>query len=1159
MSTPARNANLPLYFALRLGMLVLLGVPSLSAQNSSIFNGPRDYLVGSYPESVVAGDFNGDGRPDIATANQASNNVSILLQNSDGTFHAAVNYPVGNGPMSLQTADVNQDGKLDLLLINVPDNTIGVLLGNGDGTFQTQKLTTISGGTLSCQSVGDCLAVGDFNGDGKLDVAIGVPLAQVATYAVAIFLGKGDGTFQAPVDYSINGQPYALASADFNNDGKLDLAVAVPGNGVSLLLGNGNGTFQAALNTPVPGGLTGLVVADFNGDGNLDIVTSSNQGGLVRLLGSGNGNFQIQLLGGSDTPLAAGDLDGDGKPDLACTGGIGIEILMNNGDGTFTSGQTLSQAGVDFTPAAVLSDLNNDQKLDLVVAQSNTNFSLTSLSDIVTVVNGNGDGTFATLPAYAGIRGFTPRGYATFGSLAAADFNGDGKIDLDVGLEFWLQATLQQGPGEGLYLNNGAGFSAPTATQLTIGSNDAAYAIAGDFNGDGRMDLAIASSSGSGDGVAVLLGNGDGTFQPEHDYGAGMNGPIAVGDFNNDGKLDLIGANAVLLGSGDGTFGFPLTFSVVSQGTLTGLAVADFNHDGKLDVAALAVANNSPVFAILAGNGDGTFTVGPTLNAGSNPTAVATGDLNGDGKPDLVVGDSGANGQAPNVVVLLGVGDGTFQNPVTTVAGNRISAVAVSDLDFDGKADVVISNKGWGDVALLLGNGDGTLQVPMQFYLNNFSTGAVSVADFNGDGKPDIAVAGFSSISVLLSGSGPRGPAALLSPPTLGFGNENVGYSSAAQTALLSNSGSSNLDISGITISGPQSGDYQQTNFCGASLAPAANCLINIVFSPLSAGVRTAVLEVTDNAAHSPQTINLSGTAGLFTVSVAPASLTFASQYTGSTSASQAVILTNTGNELLVINSIGVAGANASDFLQTNNCGSPIGGFPLALAVGDNCQVNVSFAPTEGGTRAAALTFINNASNSPQTVALSGTAQDFSVTVVSPSQTVSAGHAATYNLTVNPGGGFNQMVGMSCTGAPAQSTCSVSPSSFTLNGSASQPVTVTVTTTGSSAGLTRPPSGPALASAYVLSLSWFGILGLVSSLGLAGRRRPWRRGWLRALASVCLFGIGMTICACGGGSSGGGGSNRGTQAGSYNLTVTGNFTSGSTTLAHATHLTLVVQ
>jgi hypothetical protein len=305
--------------------------------------------------------------------------------------------------------------------------------------------------------------------------------------------------------------------------------------------------------------------------------------------------------------------------------------------------------------------------------------------------------------------------------------------------------------------------------------------------------------------------------------------------------------------------------------------------------------------------------------------------------------------------------------------------------------------------------------------------------------------------------------------------------------------------------------------------------------------------------------IQLSGMAGLFTVSVAPAGLTFASQFTGSTSASQTVTLTNTGNELLVIDSIEVTGTNANDFLQTNSCGSPIGGFPLALAAADSCQVNVSFAPTAGGTRTAALTFINNASNSPQTVILSGTAQDFSVTVASPSQTVSPGQTATYDLTISPGGGFNQMVQMSCIGAPALSACSVSPSSFTLNGSASQPVTVMVTTTGASAGLTQPLSGPTLSDAYRLRLGWLGIMALVSSLSLATRRCAWRRGSLRGLMSVCLLGIGITISACGGGSRGNGAGSGRTQAGTYTLTVTGDFTSGSTTLTRTTHLTLVVQ
>lgn len=134
-----RNIN---QWSLYCGLLFLLS-PSSSLTAQAIFNGPRDYLVGSYPDSLVVGDFNGDGRPDLATANQFSNNVSVLLQNSDGTFAATADYAVGKGPVSLATGDVNGDGKLDLIVLNSQDNTISVLIGNGNGTFQAQKVTGV--------------------------------------------------------------------------------------------------------------------------------------------------------------------------------------------------------------------------------------------------------------------------------------------------------------------------------------------------------------------------------------------------------------------------------------------------------------------------------------------------------------------------------------------------------------------------------------------------------------------------------------------------------------------------------------------------------------------------------------------------------------------------------------------------------------------------------------------------------------------------------------------------------------------------------------------------------------------------------------------------------------------------------------------------------
>src|SRR5262249_36986462 len=238
-----QSVKSPLLVSLPVLLVLFLATPSGFAQG--LFDGPRDYVVGPDPESVVVGDFNGDGRSDIATANRSSNEISVLLQNSDGDFAAAVEYPVGNLPTSLRVGDVNGDGKFDLLVINQNDNTVGVLLGNGDGTFQHQILTSILPANLY-------LAIGDFNADGKLDIAIPAPLPQVGTYAVAVMLSNGDGTFQAAVSYPVSGIPRALLAADINNDEKLDLVSN--GDGVSVLFGNCDGTFQNAINTGVAAG-----------------------------------------------------------------------------------------------------------------------------------------------------------------------------------------------------------------------------------------------------------------------------------------------------------------------------------------------------------------------------------------------------------------------------------------------------------------------------------------------------------------------------------------------------------------------------------------------------------------------------------------------------------------------------------------------------------------------------------------------------------------------------------------------------------------------------------------------------------------------------------------------------------------------------------------
>jgi hypothetical protein len=244
--------------------------------------------------------------------------------------------------------------------------------------------------------------------------------------------------------------------------------------------------------------------------------------------------------------------------------------------------------------------------------------------------------------------------------------------------------------------------------------------------------------------------------------------------------------------------------------------------------------------------------------------------------------------------------------------------------------------------------------------------------------------------------------------------------------------------------------------------------------------------------------------------------------------------------------------ASLTDFGVLNACGS-------SVAAGTSCSIGVFFDPTASGSRAGTLTVTDNAGSSPQTVMLTGMGQDFSLASgSSATATISPGQTATYSLIVAPGGGFNQTVSLGCSGAPAQSTCSVSPSSIKLSGTSSSAVMVTVTTAGSAMG-TVEPLGALPSGKFGLWAALAGTLGLATLGSLGGLRREVRRRLVPyGLAFLCLFCLGIATSACGGGSSSNSGGG-GTQAVSYTLTVTGTFTSGSTTLSQTTKLTLVVQ
>jgi hypothetical protein len=281
--------------------------------------------------SLAAGDFDGDGLPDVATVDTTEHAVGIFLALPVNGLEFATlpvfSFGVGAGPTSLAAGDFNGDGKLDLAVANHDAGTVDVVAGvGGNGRFSAPVSTSYAGPNISA------MAVGDFNGDGKLDLVT----ANNGNKTVSVLLGNGNGTFETAVSYTVGSSPNSVAVGDFNGDGKLDLVTANSGdNDVSVLLGNGNGTFQPAINYAVGVDPTSVAVADLNNDGHLDLVTANAGSNTVSvLLGNGNGTFQPAVnyaVGTEPTSVAVGDFNGDGKPDLvtANAGAGTVSVLLN--------------------------------------------------------------------------------------------------------------------------------------------------------------------------------------------------------------------------------------------------------------------------------------------------------------------------------------------------------------------------------------------------------------------------------------------------------------------------------------------------------------------------------------------------------------------------------------------------------------------------------------------------------------------------------------------------------------------------------------------------------------------------------------------------------------------------------------------------------------
>jgi len=657
------------------------------------------------------------------------------------SFEEPRSYGIGSA-QALAVADFNGDGAPDAATVGT---SVTVFLNNGNGYFTQAQSIGLSGFAV---------VSADFNGDGFADLAVGT------TNGFIVLLGNGNGTFQAPTLYP--GTFASLATGDFNGDGIADIAAF--GTQVQVFFGSTSGTLQTG---PVSPGTcsqpNSTLSADLNGDGKADLVAGCDSVGVM--LGNGDGSFAKAVqYNVPAAALAIGDFNGDGMPDIASVENTSVYILLNNGEGGFTTGASMHVRQT--LNSIVAGDWNGDGNTDVLAGGEGVGVLLA----------GRGDGSFSKGQEFV----------LAYGSqaLAVADFNGDGIPDVASANTFPYNNLPAMTPFFSVMIGAGHG-KFQSSRAFDVGAAPGSIAV-GDFNGDGKPDLAVANystqlahSSPNPSNIAVLLGAGAGRLSTPVDYAADKPTAIAVGDMNGDGKLDIafVGDETVgtLPGNGDGTFGAAIDTPCpnCTGGTLV---VADFNGDGIPDLAT-----RGDGVSVLLGKGDGTFK--PAIASGTlYPTALSVADFNNDGIPDLLTTDG------DEVYILPGKGNGKFGEPV--LVANSAGLAVTADFNGDGNADIAVAMANGGGVAIYLGNGDDTFTPA--FWLDVQANGQqMLVGDFNGDGIPDLIC------PLLLN----YGYAAVL----LGIGNGN--FDIEAKTLLIDGGPNPVQSISPLLASGNFNGD----------------------------------------------------------------------------------------------------------------------------------------------------------------------------------------------------------------------------------------------------------------------------------------------------------------------------------------------------------------